>query len=584
MKLKSLTIKGNGYKNLKDTFPFEKNNGYIALIGLNGSGKSNLIEAISIIFDKLINNKGKDIPFDYSIEYEITDNTYIISKEAFIKNGKEYGINKIEFPSSIIACYSGEDKRLWSLAYEDYHYSYFKQAVKGARFNPSLLYIDKSCWNIAFLSLLCSEDPDVKSFLKDKLNVTSPADIEIDFTIDDTRRTAFRQHSALNWFDRICSNGKTRVNGNLLFSTDIMLAGKTVPNTEKAKTVFSFLYLLSQAEKKAKKNNIQRLIIYIKIKVNGICFDDLSEGEKKLILIECITKVLGDKKSLLLLDEPDAHTHIAMKKDLLKLISEFEGQTIMTTHSPMFLNKRWDGFNENNIFYMHDGEVENTELLKHLGDITDNEIDYFEGSFILSSKKILVTEGSYDIAYIGHAINKLSTDNPNYLKLTEQVAFLHAGGASIAVELYNQTLFPARGHYDNLVFIFDYDKSGFEGAEELKASITQKGDTKPIVLFYQDDYSVVKLRKPNDKDAESYMVEDLFDSDSYHAVTDKIHVRSHKDLRNITWNDVITSNKRPKGTPDAIKYYIQDNYTTFEKEWLQNFKPVLDKLLEVFSL
>lgn len=584
MKLKSLTIKGNGYKNLKDTFPFEKNNGYIALIGLNGSGKSNLIEAISIIFDKLINNKGKDIPFDYSIEYEITDNTYIISKEAFIKNGKEYGINKIEFPSSIIACYSGEDKRLWSLAYEDYHYSYFKQAVKGARFNPSLLYIDKSCWNIAFLSLLCSEDPDVKSFLKDKLNVTSPADIEIDFTIDDTRRTAFRQHSALNWFDRICSNGKTRVNGNLLFSTDIMLAGKTVPNTEKAKTVFSFLYLLSQAEKKAKKNNIQRLIIYIKIKVNGICFDDLSEGEKKLILIECITKVLGDKKSLLLLDEPDAHTHIAMKKDLLKLISEFEGQTIMTTHSPMFLNKRWDGFNENNIFYMHDGEVENTELLKHLGDITDNEIDYFEGSFILSSKKILVTEGSYDIAYIGHAINKLSTDNPNYLKLTEQVAFLHAGGASNAVELYNQTLFPARGHYDNLVFIFDYDKSGFEGAEELKASITQKGDTKPIVLFYQDDYSVVKLRKPNDKDAESYMVEDLFDSDSYHAVTDKIHVRSHKDLRNITWNDVITSNKRPKGTPDAIKYYIQDNYTTFEKEWLQNFKPVLDKLLEVFSL
>lgn len=584
MKLKSFTIKGNGYKNLKDTFPFEKNNGYIALIGLNGSGKSNLIEAISIIFDKLINNKGKDIPFDYSIEYEITDNTYIISKEAFIKNGKEYGINKIEFPSSIIACYSGEDKRLWSLAYEDYHYSYFKQAVKGARFNPSLLYIDKSCWNIAFLSLLCSEDPDVKSFLKDKLNVTSPADIEIDFTIDDTRRTAFRQHSALNWFDRICSNGKTRVNGNLLFSTDNMLAGKTVPNTEKAKTVFSFLYLLSQAEKKAKKNNIQRLIIYIKIKVNGICFDDLSEGEKKLILIECITKVLGDKKSLLLLDEPDAHTHIAMKKDLLKLISEFEGQTIMTTHSPMFLNKRWDGFNENNIFYMHDGEVENTELLKHLGDITDNEIDYFEGSFILSSKKILVTEGSYDIAYIGHAINKLSTDNPNYLKLTEQVAFLHAGGASNAVELYNQTLFPARGHYDNLVFIFDYDKSGFEGAEELKASITQKGDTKPIVLFYQDDYSVVKLRKPNDKDAESYMVEDLFDSDSYHAVTDKIHVRSHKDLRNITWNDVITSNKRPKGTPDAIKYYIQDNYTTFEKEWLQNFKPVLDKLLEVFSL
>ena len=40
---------------------------------------------------------------------------------------------------------------------------------------------------------------------------------------------------------------------------------------------------------------------------------------------------------------------------------------------------------------------------------------------------------------------------------------------------------------------------------------------------------------------------------------------------------------KPKGTTDAIKYYIQDNYASFEKEWLQNFKPVLDKLLDVFD-
>lgn len=89
-----------------------------------------------------------------------------------------------------------------------------------------------------------------------------------------------------------------------------------------------------------------KLIESIDISLNGYSFNDLSEGEKKLILIECIIKVLGDEHSLVLLDEPDAHTHIAMKKDILKLISEFEGQTIMTTHSPMFLNKRWNGYNE----------------------------------------------------------------------------------------------------------------------------------------------------------------------------------------------------------------------------------------------
>ena len=41
MKLNSLTINGNGYKNLKGTYSFQNSNGYIALIGLNGSGKSN---------------------------------------------------------------------------------------------------------------------------------------------------------------------------------------------------------------------------------------------------------------------------------------------------------------------------------------------------------------------------------------------------------------------------------------------------------------------------------------------------------------------------------------------------------------
>ena len=111
-----------------------------------------------------------------------------------------------------------------------------------------------------------------------------------------------------------------------------------------------------------------------------------------------------------------------------------------------------------------------------------------------------------------------------------------------------------------------------------------KGDTKPQILFYQSDYSIVKTRKPNDKDSESYIAEDLFDSNAYFVVTSKVNVRNHKELRNITWNDVITSNKRPKNTPDAIKCYIEDNYNTFEKEWLQNFKPVLNKLLDVFNL
>ena len=41
------------YKNLEGNYSFKTNSGYIALIGINGSGKSNLLEVISIIFNQI---------------------------------------------------------------------------------------------------------------------------------------------------------------------------------------------------------------------------------------------------------------------------------------------------------------------------------------------------------------------------------------------------------------------------------------------------------------------------------------------------------------------------------------------------
>ena len=400
MRLKSFTINGDGYKNLDGTFPFDKNNGYIALIGLNGSGKSNLLEAISIVFDGIVNKNGSGIPFDYEIKYELNGHIYTRKKGQAKKDGQICKAEELEYPSSVIACYSGEDLRLWHTAFENYHMDYFNEAVKRAYSSPKFLYVNKYCWKIALISLVCSNNAEVKSFLKKTLNISNPIDVELEFAIDEAKKEAFQTHTALSWFNRISHESLTGINLNTIATTDIFVGGKQALDSEKSKYIFNFLYLLSQP-KKNDRNKIDKLINEIKVSLNvegnKIDFDNLSEGEKKLILIECITKVLGDENSLVLLDEPDAHTHIAMKKDLLKLISEFEGQTIMTTHSPMFLNKRWNGFVEKNIFYMHDGKIEDTEPLKHLAELTDNEIDYFEGSFILSSKKIIVTEGPYDI-------------------------------------------------------------------------------------------------------------------------------------------------------------------------------------------
>ena len=51
--MKLLSVYIEKYKNLAGTYDFTSQDGYIALIGENGSGKSNMLEAISLIFGKL---------------------------------------------------------------------------------------------------------------------------------------------------------------------------------------------------------------------------------------------------------------------------------------------------------------------------------------------------------------------------------------------------------------------------------------------------------------------------------------------------------------------------------------------------
>lgn len=569
MRLISLYIEQ--YKNIKNqTFDFSGNTGYIALIGLNGSGKSNLLEAICLIFNGLINKK--KIPFNFEIVYEHDGKKYLRKKGQASINGKRANNNDMLYPSSVIACYSGEDLRLWHMAFEDYYMHYFKRAVDNLISTPELVYISKYCWSIALLALFSSDNGDVKSFLNNTLSMNSPDEVDVVFSFSESEN--YKNHQALRWIERIraeCLDKEGRATLRSLLSYDIPL----LPNHSKADTLFHYLYLLTQPKKNSDKgNSIDRYITSIRIEHNGIPTYNLSEGHKKLILIECITKVLGDDITLVLFDEPDAHVHISMKKDLLKLISSFRGQTIMTTHSPMFLNKRWDGYIDNNIFYMREGRIENSDPLKHLSELSNNELDFFEGSFILSSKKILVVEGKYDDKYLAKAISVFSIKDSKY-SLLNDVAIYSANSASGAEVIYNQIFKPCISKIEKLVFIFDYDKGGFQDGWDKINQIKDAGE-KVVPLFYQHDYKTLYTTEP--KLSDTVMIEDFFSKDSYTSVVAKVHVDTHKAFRLIQWDNGI------KGTANAIKNYIEKHYESFDDDWYDGFKPVLDELLDVFVL
>lgn len=152
MKLRNIHI--DNYKNLNSSFSFENNTGYISLIGLNGSGKSNLLEAISLLFAHIMGIK-VTLPFNqYSITYDIREHGVDIIEGDSLENG---AITEEDLPSSLIACYSGEDNRLWDSGFNSYYIDFFNKAIGGGEYKPKVLYINKLCWKIAFLSLLFSE-------------------------------------------------------------------------------------------------------------------------------------------------------------------------------------------------------------------------------------------------------------------------------------------------------------------------------------------------------------------------------------------------------------------------------------------
>ena len=177
MRLNYLWIEN--YKNLKDiTIDFEKGNGLAMLIGANGSGKSNILEAISKIFVGAYRGKRANVlGCNFLLCYSIAENiVYVAGRKgqciaasisakgdeqngsAFIKiedgatpafidlifeKGKQISVEGISFlinrflksddhlPSSVIAIYSGEETRLWSEVYKSAYSGFMSRARKG---------------------------------------------------------------------------------------------------------------------------------------------------------------------------------------------------------------------------------------------------------------------------------------------------------------------------------------------------------------------------------------------------------------------------------------------------------------------
>jgi len=461
MRLKRLWI--NGFKNLNDfEIDFTDKNGITVLIGNNGSGKSNVLEAISSIFIGLykMNTPQRKPNFEYEIEYILEEENYHISLTksqqgdmiySFHKNLNQIQVghfksNYIEYlPTNIIAIYSGEEMRLWEEYYKHSYNDFMKDVKENLQVlsSPKLIYVNKYYWDISLLALLYSDLESNQEFCKKILNIEDLNSVNISMKFNTSNLSNFEDNSIVAFVKSL----------NISDEVDKIVTIEELRNNQLIGSEKDlFLKLIASIMDKSSK---YKLIENIKINFqNNLTTGLLSEGEKKQILIKTALEVIADTNSLVLFDEPDSHIHVANKGQLKDMLLEYNNRdTILTTHSPTLMN-----IFDNHLVYLENGEKKGKEKAEILKEISGDTMSSTQQQILLNSNTdILIVEGKTDEKYITTALEKLKSVYSEFEDL--EFNFLYMGGSD--PENLNKLIneFPPKKNQTVIAF-FDRDKSG----------------------------------------------------------------------------------------------------------------------------
>ena len=576
VKLKSLYIQK--YKNLAPiTINFESGNGLTMLVGNNGSGKSNVLEAISGIFHDLF--KGKDsrkIKCDYKLQYTLNEiNCVIEQTNGFLRcygpkfKRREYFIEE-NAPHNIIGLYSGEENRLWTSFYESYYKAYMRRIKTNQhQERMRLMLINKYYWNVALLTLLLSNNETLKPFIEKDLGITSTPKIELKF---DFKKFDDANELLKTFINKINPEHKEKNKYTLEALKDKIthethldeLDNEVVFETE-IEDLDVFRYF-TQAYMPKNDKIIKDIIIEVD---DDITVEQLSEGEKKLILVKTVLEILSDEKTLILMDEPDAHLHEGRKPALCSMMREYPNrQIVIATHSPIMAQLATE---KELLMLEHGGgkatllTEEKIEKIKHLTGTSWDVIG--QGMMLKSNRPLVVFEGKTDVMYVKRALEMLKPSFPSYTSLN--VDFLNANGAgNVKSFIDNLTAFVPDSK--KIIIFFDRDNAGKEGVQAVTG--ISKNDER--VAHYQDivqDNITTSFIPYKDGVTEGdFLIEDYFSWDG----TIKAIVE-----------DVIPDRKHPikmlPNLPEKIKKELEKRINRFTSDEFRGFIPLLDKIVEL---
>ena len=389
MRIEELWVEA--FKNLRDIrVHFDRESPYTVLVGENGSGKSNLLEALALIFRNL--DLDEEAPFSYELKYRCSnhdvavlakENRYPKFRAKPIGGGAYETLSRRKFmsvdedgrpvyrPTFVFGYYSGPGDRLASI-FEKHRERYYAAIIKSPSERPidsgeasalrRVFYAQTLHGQFALIAFFMEPEDgeDDREFLRETLQIDGLDSVL--FALNKPgwsrgggdRRFWGAVGEVQEFLDRLYEVAMPPLRMDRRMSVDLA-SNRAIenlylflPGGEGLSRVYGGYGNQYAFFTALESMHLSRLLAEVRTRVRmaptagggEMTYRDLSEGEQQLLLVLGLLKFTATEEALFLLDEPDTHLNPAWSTQYLSFLHRFIRQRetchiVMSSHDPL---------------------------------------------------------------------------------------------------------------------------------------------------------------------------------------------------------------------------------------------------------
>ncbi|PKL42563.1 MAG: hypothetical protein CVV41_13505 [Candidatus Riflebacteria bacterium HGW-Riflebacteria-1] len=517
MRLKYIFI--SKYKNLKDfKLSFDGNSFIDVFVGKNGTGKSNLFEAMIEILNHLHNSKRRKskLQFAYCLSYEIDGKNVDLKWDTnqFCIDGKtRTTTGSIALPDNVLAYYSGHNTSVNRLVkvYE----SAFRRRIKQIDPEASryFLGIGHDYKDLLLTTLLIQPNRNIaRNYICSKLGIVKVSDT-VTFTfkrhlladkrqrfdhLDSVTRFWGLTGVARKFLDLLvlCIKGEFNLSGLYDDRKDVYTIPVNVGLFRNKTRGKDSGYVFRQFDNLKTLGMLSDISFPLQLAGGIDTFTShFSDGQFQTVYIYAIVELFKDRNCITLLDEPDSFLHPEWQYDFLRQVFDItdkaskNNHVLMSSHSAVTLiphdRKKIKFFDIKNN-YANCYDLPKVIAIKKL---SADLIKYSEQEQLLSiinaiqieNKPVLFTEGSTDPIIIKEAWYKLFDEDMPFIPF-------YAFSCTYIKQLVTDNRIHSEMGGLPVFALFDFDKA-YDQWNGLKGIVTESDPCKGMIKKWEEGES-----------------------------------------------------------------------------------------------